>query len=48
MGVEYFVRDLQWWPYCDINQSLGRVSLVKMDHLVHQDSLRQCTMWDLK
>ena len=28
------------------NQSLGRLSLVKLHHVVHQDSLRQCTTWE--
>ncbi len=29
-----------------INQSLGKLSLVKMVDLLHQDSLRQCTQGD--
>ena len=31
-----------------INQSLGRLSLVKMDQIVHQESLRPCTMLELQ
>ena len=31
-----------------LSDSMRVLSLVKIDHLVHQDSLRQCTTWELE
>ncbi len=31
-----------------IIQGIDGLSLVTMNHHVHQDSLRQCTMWELE
>ena len=43
--VKFHIFAMKAWAIKNArtNQTVGRLSHVKMDHLLHQDSLRQCT-----